>query len=489
MPRGSENILDLLPAGSQARWLIYRLHGVRFFSTIVYSVIQSILIFYLITPLHASVVTANQVASTFIAYTFVLHLLAGVWIDKVVSARFILTLGLLFELLAAVVILGLGDTSSGLYYGLSILLAGSGFTTTAINCVVTDMLPEDRVREHTFFWQYTVMNMGFFIGFMFSGYLYEIGAYRALFAIGVVCAMLSMVTWILFYKGSTHMKTSSIVEQRYPTLAKLASAVLLCLLPSMLMPILHNMTFAYAVVLLVVTGLFLVIGYMGYRDRVFRSRFFLFLMLSTIGIVFWTIYLTNNMGQMHFIMHNVDRSLHGFAVPPQWFLNVNTMGIIILGPMMVPLMDKLRALGWNMSISMQFFYALILLGVGFVILPVGIALGTKGLMSPTWIIASLILQTLGELLVNPVGYTMVGMLAPKSLQGMMMGAWLLTSGVGSIFAGYYSNRMILGHEATFDPMITNPGYSYTFFQLGCIAFLAAIVLLLIKKNFMHADRH
>jgi POT family proton-dependent oligopeptide transporter len=48
-----------------------------------------------------------------------------------------------------------------------------------------------------------------------------------------------------------------------------------------------------------------------------------------------------------------------------------------------------------------------------------------------------VLQSIGELLLMPVGYAMIGKLAPKQYQGIMMGSWMLVTGLASLFAATF----------------------------------------------------
>ena len=52
-----------------------------------------------------------------------------------------------------------------------------------------------------------------------------------------------------------------------------------------------------------------------------------------------------------------------------------------------------------------------------------------------------VLQSIGELLIMPVGYAMIGKLAPKHYQGIMMGTWMLVTGLASLFAGDFSGMI------------------------------------------------
>ena len=51
------------------------------------------------------------------------------------------------------------------------------------------------------------------------------------------------------------------------------------------------------------------------------------------------------------------------------------------------------------------------------------------------------LQSIGELLISPIGYAMIGKLAPKQYQGVMMGSWMLVTGLASLFAGDFSGMI------------------------------------------------
>jgi dipeptide/tripeptide permease len=53
-------------------------------------------------------------------------------------------------------------------------------------------------------------------------------------------------------------------------------------------------------------------------------------------------------------------------------------------------------------------------------------------------VAELRAENIGELLIMPIGYAMIGKLAPKQYQGVMMASWMLVTGLASLFAGDFS---------------------------------------------------
>ena len=73
---------------------------------------------------------------------------------------------------------------------------------------------------------------------------------------------------------------------------------------------------------------------------------------------------------------------------------------------------------------------------------VGIALAdADGKVAFVWLFLSYVLQSIGELLISPVGYAMIGKLAPRQYQGIMMGSWMLVTGLASLFAGDFSGMI------------------------------------------------
>jgi len=85
-----------------------------------------------------------------------------------------------------------------------------------------------------------------------------------------------------------------------------------------------------------------------------------------------------------------------------------------------------------------------------------------------------VLQSIGELLISPIGYAMIGKLAPRQYQGVMMGSWMLWTGLASLFAGDFSG-MIPNPVGT-TAGATNPGYAKLFSGLGLVTLVVGISL-------------
>lgn len=115
------------------------------------------------------------------------------------------------------------------------------------------------------------------------------------------------------------------------------------------------------------------------------------------------------MGLMLFSEHNINLNVYGIQVAPQWIQNINTLVIVVGGPLLAQWFNRLRARGCNIDIPLQFSGSLFCIGLGMLVLPLGISMaGGDGLVAFKWIVISYVLQSVGELMISPIGYAMIG---------------------------------------------------------------------------------
>src|SRR6202040_1392528 len=94
-----------------------------------------------------------------------------------------------------------------------------------------------------------------------------------------------------------------------------------------------------------------------------------------------------------------------------------------------------------------------------------------------WLFWSYVLQSIGELLISPIGYAMIGKLAPKQYQGVMMGSWMLWTGLASLFSGDFSGMIPSPTGAT--AADTNAGYAKLFTELGLVTLAVGVALVVL----------
>jgi len=471
----NKSVWNQLPQG------VVALFCIQIFSTLSFSVLYSTLVLYMTGSLSLSAHYANTIMGVFVAFNFALHLLGGYWGGRFLSNRTLFCIGMFAQVIGCML---LATIKPGLLnYGLAAFLTGSGLNVTCLNCMLTQRFkPEDTRRESAFLFNYAGMNIGFFVGFTLSGYFQVSHNYQRLFLVSsignLIALLICLYNWHALSDENTLLSKLSKRDQKRFTIK---GVVLVLCMPIVLSHLLLFADMANRLVLLTGIVMIAVIYVLALKQptKEFRNKLFAFSILMVIGTVFWTLFQIGPMGLTNFINNNVERNLSTFIIPPQWFQNVNTICVVIGGPALSLLFNHLRKKGVSIYIPVQFAIALFLIGLAFVILPIGISFaGNDGLVSSGWIVLCFFLQSMGELLISPIGYAMIGLLAPEDLQGVMMGMWMLATGVGATLASYSSNWMTVGQEST-DPLITNAGYSSVFLYLGIAALAASLVLFIL----------
>ena len=460
---------------------IFPLFCIQIFSTLSFSVLYSTLVLYITDELGLDSTVANSITGVFVAFNFALHLLGGYWGGRIFSYRVLFCLGMVAQ--ATGCLLLATQHIEYLYLGLGAFLTGSGLNVTCVNCMLTQRFTaDDNRRETAFLYNYAGMNLGFFIGFSVSGYFQLLHNYPQLFTFSSVGNLIALLICLYCFPVLADKDTR--YTRRAPGARKLFFMMglpLIALMPFVLAQFLQFAAFSNKLVL-AIGGIMLVVSWvLGVRQPSpqAQKKLHAFAVLMVMGALFWTLFQTAPMGLTHFIAHNVQRHWLFVTIPPQWFQNINTLCIVIGGPAMSLVLNRLRKRGIDINVPVQFSLAWLSIGSAFLLLPLGVAMAdTNGLVAPIWIVLCFVLQSVGELLISPIGYSMVGALVPESLQGVMMGIWMLASGVGATLASYCSNWMTDGVVGT-SPLVTNPGYSYVFLRLGGLAVIMGLVILVL----------
>ncbi|WP_374517244.1 peptide MFS transporter [Undibacterium squillarum] len=467
-----------IPEGSAALFFI------QIFATLGFAVLYSTLVLYATKKLGFTNKDATAIMGVFGAFNYGLHLFGGYLGGRFISNRNLFVGGMVLQVLGCAAI-SLGS-HAGLYWGLALFLTGSGLNVTCLNMMLTQRFkPEDDRRESAFLWNYAGMNLGFFIGFLAAGEYQLREDYSGLFIFATIGNFLAIVLALFNWKRIADISTPlmEVTQTQFRGRLAVGLAVLVGLVP-VIYVMLHHAELTGNLVLIVSVLIGLIIAFLTLRheDKREQKNMMAYLLLTLGSLVFWTLYQMAPMGLQIFAVNNVDRIVHGFEIAPQWIQNINSFVIMIGGPMMAAVFNSLRQRGIDVNIPTQFSVALLLIGAGFLVLPLGIHLApASGMVAFEWIFISYLLQSVGELFISPVGYAMIGKLAPARYQGVMMGTWMLTTGTASILASYFSGMIPEAKEG--EAALTNPVYDMIFSRLGWGA-VAVGVLMIVMIPFL-----
>ncbi len=455
---------------------------IQIFSTLGFAVLYSSLVLYATGSLRFSAQQATLVMGLFGAFNYGLHLVGGYLGGRLLSNRNLFLGGMLLQMAGCAVIAGGGVPA--LYLGLALFLTGSGLNVTCLNMMLTQRFaPEDQRREAAFLWNYAGMNIGFFIGFTVAGHYHEAQRYPELFGFATVGNALAIVLTLAFWRRLVDLDTPLLKVAPPVFRRRLALGLLLLVgvVPLLWLLLQRPGDTAIAMKLFcAAVAVLLVVLTLRHPQAEERRRMSAFLVLTAGSLVFWSLYQMAPSGLQLFAVGNVRMELFGQRIAPQWVQNINTLVIVFGAPLLATWFSRLRERGWPVDLAQQFAGALLLMGLGFLLLPLGIQLaGADGRVAFAWLGLSYVLQAIGELLISPIGYAMVGRLVPRQHQGLMMGSWMLVTGLASLFAADFSG--MVAQPADGSPLTSNPAYALLFTQLGVGALLVGGLLLALRR--------
>jgi len=469
---------------------INQLYIIQMAITFSYAVIFSSLSLFLTRKIGFSAGLAGETIGLFLAFNYALHLLAGYIGGRLLSNRSLILISTVCQILGFAV-LGL-NSGSTVYIGLCLFLVGCGINVTCYNCILVsrfgDSKEEDSRRKSASFMSYCFMNAGFFLGFTTSGYFESIASYNSIFFIGNIFNFVALSMVLISWKNLKETDTiladlceSNISKKRLKGLIAIIACVPLMLV-GFRFPVISNS------LVVMLGGLMFSLIYIKARtqlDNLARKNISIFIILSLASIVFWMIYFVGPMSVTLFIKNNTDTTIMGYDIQPQWFNNINASIIICGSPALAYIFRYLGERNINISEFTSFSVAILLISLSFFMLVNGINHAMpNGMTKSSWVVIYYVLQSLGELFIGPVGCAMIGRLAPLGMRGLLMGTFMLSSGIGASISSYFASLM--SNPSNNSPILTNNIYHDTFLKLGESG-LVMVIILLSVSYFIYAS--
>ncbi|HEY0271313.1 MAG TPA: peptide MFS transporter [Sphingomonas sp.] len=160
------------------------------------------------------------------------------------------------------------------------------------------------------------------------------------------------------------------------------------------------------------------------------------IVLIVFNVAFWTLSEQAGSSLTLFTDRNTDLTLFGLPVSTGQVQNVNSITIVLFAPIVGWIWLALAKRGWEPSIPVKFGLALVSIGMSFVLLVWGAHfVGPDFRISLWWMVLSYFIASIAELLISPVGLSMITKLSIARVVGLMMGVWFLSFSVAEYLAG------------------------------------------------------
>jgi POT family proton-dependent oligopeptide transporter len=211
------------------------------------------------------------------------------------------------------------------------------------------------------------------------------------------------------------------------------------------------------------------------------------MILVSFNCVFWSLFEQAGSSLTLFADRNTDRSVFGlFTMSAPQTQNFNSVSIVVLAPLVSAAWARLARRGWEPSVPVKFAMALAGAGAGFLLLVLGTShAGADGRVGLGWLAGLYVIHSLAELLISPVGLSMITGLAMARIAGLMMGVWFLSIAMGEFVAGLLAQlASVSGGGIAAEGADSSQSlavYAHVFTRIGWSALGLSMLLLLLAK--------
>ena len=447
---------------------------------------RALLVLYLVNSLGYKREDALEVYGTYTGLVYVTPLIGGWIADRWLGMRKAAIIG------AVVMMLGhfAMAVPSLLHVALGLLIVGNGFFKPNTSSMVGELYDgvHDTRRDGGYSIFYMGINLGAFVAPFVCGTLGEskTWGYHYGFASAGVGMLLGLVTLLSFQRV---IGRAGLREGQGPISWKNVPEVVIWALGSVgvvyaglaIGPMISALSVLAKIVLAVVliAAAIWLPGMIGKKQVAGEKltaaewkRVIAICIVTLFSIFFWMGFEQAGGSMNLFADKQTARTMLGFEVPASWFQSINSLAILVLAPVFAIIWSVMNRSRFALPDTAKQGLGLIVLGASFILMDRAQVLAdTTGPVSPMWLFVAYVIQTVGELMLSPVGLALTSRAAPVRLSALLMGVWMLSSAAGNKLAG------------SLEKIMDGTGIApYKFLYMACIG---AGILLLVITPILH----
>lgn len=403
-----------------------------------------------------------------------------------------------------------------MYIGLASLIFGNGFFKPNITTMVGSLYePGDKRLDAAYTIFYMGVNVGAFIAPLLAGYLGDTGN-PADFKWGFLAAAVGMFLSLILFIGWKNKfligpngeqlglvaasKVESNKSEKDKAPAKSSSQnikeFIIWAFGLVALFSLFHFAFEFDLIGAFIFSLCIVIPAYVITDRsltkIEKQRIAVIYMIAFFVIFFWAAFEQAGASLTYFADEQTNRDIFGWTMPASYFQSFNPVFVVVFAPLMSWLWLKLGSKNMEPALPTKQAMGLFLLSVGYLVIALGVHGVEPGVkVSIMWLTGLYFIHSMGELMLSPIGLSMVNKLAPIRFASLLMGIWYLSMATANKFAGMLSGlypeagkpKSFVGFEVA---------TMYDFFMLFVIiSGVAAVILFGLSKwlqKLMHGVR-
>ncbi|MDO9379525.1 MAG: peptide MFS transporter [Nocardioidaceae bacterium] len=362
---------------------------------------------------------------------------------------------------------------AGVGVGLVCVALGSGGLKANATTIVGELYEaDDPRRDAGFSLFYMGINLGALVGPLLTGLAQDTAGFHVGFGIAAVGMAAGLVQYALGRKGmpaSSHRVPDPLPKAERGRWIAIGVAAVAVVVVASLTGLLTAANLSTVVVVLTVVasvGYFVLLLTSRQVSDVERSRVWAFIPLFVASAAFWSLYQQQFTVVPIYAEERLDRGIGGWEMPVAWVNSINPVFIIVLAGVFAALWTRLGPR--QPSTPVKFALGTAGMGVAFLLfLPM--AGGGPGSAPLLGLVGILLVFTLSELLLSPVGLSVSTKLAPAAYKSQMVALFFLSVALGSAMSGTLAGLYSAETERAY------------FGVLGVVAIVLGAALLLARK--------
>lgn len=403
---------------------------------------------------------ATSLYANYLMFVYASPLIGGWLADKMLGYRRAVMIGGLF-FIAGHLLLSF-PTLPAVYAALTCLVIGNGFFKPNVSTMVGNLYPEgSHLKDRAYNIFYMGINVGAFIAPLIASWVQAKFGFHPAFAVAAGGMVISV--WIL-WQFKRHIEEPRRESTASATHEPRAAAVTTDAPPAR-------------------------VSQQSSQQR--RStmeavpewkRITALIVIFLVVIVFWMVFHQNASTLTYWARDNTDWTMLFPAETAETTGGIisnaiNPFWVIALTFPLVYVWRRLDEKNLEPSTPTKMAIGMTLTGLSFFVLFIAARMGEAGAtggdpyafkVSPLWLFLSYFVVTSGELMLSPMGLSLVSKVAPYRLRGLMMGGWFVATAIGNKLTaiGVFWERWL---------------HSTFFAVLGSMALCMAVVLFLLLK--------
>ncbi|MBK6987090.1 MAG: peptide MFS transporter [Bacteroidetes bacterium] len=445
---------------------------------------RGMLTFFMVSELFMKEDAANLQYGATQAFVYAFTFIGGLFADKILGFRKSLFWGGLLMITGSCILAT--NPKDFFFLGLSFTIIGTGFFKPNISTMVGTLYKTgDSRRDAGFSLFYAGINVGALLGGYTCITIGKNYSWNLAFGLAAIVMTISLLTFIFTQKsmgpiGLSPLKPSADGKTKkwYEYLVYIGSLAVIPVIMTMVAKTQYTDWFMYTIGPLTLMYIFYEMTKFNSAER---KKIWAALVFIIFSIFFWAFFEQSGGSLSLFAANNLDNTVLGLKLDPNGVNNsANSLFVIIFAPLLGILWIWLSKRNKEPNTVVKF-------GLGFLFLSLAFYTfyftrffaDENGMTSLDVFTLAYFIITFGELCLSPIGLSIMTKLAPKPLQGVMMGMWFLASAYGQYAAGLLGAGMTSPKEnaSAVDKLIS---YTDGYQQLAIYAAIAGVVLIIIS---------